>query len=183
MSKSKPAQKALVEKEKRAPAVHYSEEIIDKICARIAQGEALHVFCLEKGFPAESTVYRWLETEPEFREKYVRAREMQAERYAAEIIAIADDSTNDTQVDKDGNEVVNHDHIARARLRVEARKWTAAKLLPKKYGDVNRTEITGADGAPIQLEARRTINFDQLDDEKLEQIETALRLLLENKSE
>ena len=37
-----------------------------------------------------STVYRWLEDNEDFREKYARARELQAERYAAEIIALAD---------------------------------------------------------------------------------------------
>ena len=62
-------------------------------------------------------------------------------------------------------------------------KWAAAKLLPKKYGDRTTTEITGANGAPIQLEAKRTIKLDDMDDETLEQVEQALRLALAHKSE
>jgi hypothetical protein len=30
---------------------------------------------------------------------------------------------------------VDHDHIARARLRVDSRKWILSKMLPRIYGD------------------------------------------------
>jgi hypothetical protein len=33
--------------------------------------------------------------------------------------------------------------IERARLKVDARKWVAAKLKPKKYGDKLQTEHSG----------------------------------------
>ena len=51
------------------------------------------------------------------------------------------------------------------------------------WREVERKEITGKDGAPIQLEARRTINLDALDEDTLQQIEHALRLALEHKKE
>ena len=38
-------------------------------------------------------------------------------------------------IDKDGNEVVNHNVIQRDRLRVDTRKWYLSKLNPKKYSD------------------------------------------------
>ena len=41
---------------------------------------------------------------------------------------------------------MNHDHIARSRLRVEARKWWAAKVNPKKYGDSTQIKHADADG-------------------------------------
>ena len=40
--------------------------------------------------------------------------------------------------------------VARNRLRVDARKWVASKLKPKKYGDKMTQEHTGADGGAIQ---------------------------------
>lgn len=148
--------------------VQYSEQVIEMICEAIAQGGALHVLCAERAdFPSEASVYRWLEAKSEFREKYARARERQAERRAEELIIIAD-------TEKDA---------AVARNMIDVRKWAAAKLLPKKYGEKTMTELTGANGAPIQLEARRTINLDALDEDTLQQIEHALRLALEHKKE
>jgi hypothetical protein len=35
----------------------------------------------------------------------------------------------------DGKTIVDHENIQRSRLRVDARKWAAARLAPKKYGD------------------------------------------------
>jgi len=35
----------------------------------------------------------------------------------------------------DGKRIVDHENIQRSRLRVDARKWAAARLAPKKYGD------------------------------------------------
>lgn len=52
---------------------------------------------------------------------------------------VSDNSTNDymDRVDAQGNvtRVPDHENIARARLRVDTRKWVLSKLLPKKYGD------------------------------------------------
>jgi hypothetical protein len=45
--------------------------------------------------------------------------------------------------------------VARNRLRVDARKWVAAKLLPKKYGDKVQQEVSGPDGGPIEVQTVR----------------------------
>lgn len=95
--------------------------------------------------PAQSTVFKWLSEQSAFSEQYVRAREAQADKLADEILSIADDGTNDTYKTDDG-EGVNHDVIARSRLRVDARKWLASKMAPKKYGD--KMAIGGADDLP-----------------------------------
>ena len=36
--------------------------------------------------------------------------------------------------------IIDNDAINRAKLRVDARKWVAARLAPKKYGDRLQTE-------------------------------------------
>src|SRR5258708_37744775 len=64
-----------------------------------------------------------------------RAREAQADKLFHEILAIAADSSGDYITTADGKHVVDHEHIARARLRVDSRKWKASKLAPKKYGN------------------------------------------------
>lgn len=113
-----------------------TEDQAKTICERIADGQSLLSICRDTpDMPSTSTIYDALAADKTFSDKYARAREVQADKLAAEIVEIADDSRNDTQVDDEGNEIVNHDHIARARLRVDARKWYASKVAPKKYGD------------------------------------------------
>ena len=73
--------------------------------------------------PAESTVYKWLAEGGAFSERYARAREQQADLYADEIIEIADACEPEAAA------------VAKAKARIDARKWLAARLAPKKYGD------------------------------------------------
>ena len=70
-----------------------------------------------------------------FASQYARARERQAEVRAEENVDISD----------------NDPHPVRARIRVDARKWVASKLLRKVYGDRQVTELMGKDGGPIGL--------------------------------
>lgn len=143
--------------ERRTPSVGrpttYTEELGLSICEEIAKGRPLTRICAEEGMPYVSTVYRWLQANATFCDTYTRAREDQADTLADEIIGISDDGRNDTYLDDEGNVRTDHDVIARSKLRVEARKWVAAKLKPKKYGDFNRTELTGKDGAPLNPDA------------------------------
>ena len=113
----------------------YTEAMGLAICERIADGESLRSICLLDEMPAKSTVFKWLTQQTEFADQYTRAREAQADVLADEIIDIADDGSRDYVKQEDGREVVDYDHISRARLRVDARKWIAAKLKPKKYGE------------------------------------------------
>ena len=122
----------------------FTEEMAAGICERLSEGESLRQICRGKGMPAKSTVLRWLTDRPQFQDQYARARDAQADHFGDEILEIADDGSNDTYVTKDGVELVNHDHIARSRLRVDSRKWLMSKLAPKKYGDKLDLEHSGA---------------------------------------
>ena len=100
----------------------------------------------------------WLDgAHPDFSEQYARAREAQADKLAEEILAIADDGRSDTYLDGEGNEKTDSEVIQRSKLRVEARKWLASKMAPKKYGDKIQAEHTGADGGAIQVAS--TVTF------------------------
>lgn len=81
---------------------------------------------------------RWLRENEEFRNQYARAKEDQADFLAEEILDIADDGSNDFMTITKGNKtynVENTEWTSRSKLRVEARKWIAAKLKPKRYGE------------------------------------------------
>lgn len=130
----------------------YTEELSDVICGRIALGESLNSICKnDEEMPCMATVFSWMRLHEDFLNNYTRAREEQAETLADEIIEIADDGTGDLTMDKDGNERINHEVVARSRLRVEARKWVASKLKPKKFGEKITNEIKNADGEEFKV--------------------------------
>lgn len=124
----------------------YTPEIAVTICGLLAEGRSLRKICDQEGMPSQSMVYRWLAGRKEFREQYAHAREVQADTLADEILDISDDGLNDTYVDENGNVRTDQDVIARSRLRVDARKWLASKMAPKKYGE--KLAIGGADDLP-----------------------------------
>ena len=109
---------------------------LDEICERIAAGESLQSICNDREMPGSSTVYRWLNENADFREQYVDARARQADCYADQIVMLADTA---------------EDHN-KARLQIDARKWVASKLLPKKYGERSTTTHEGGD-KPLQVES------------------------------
>lgn len=132
----------------------FSQKVADEICRRIAEGESLRAICSRKGLPSLSTVFKWLTDFPSFSQQYARAREEQAETLAGEIVAIADETPEvEPVLDKDGNVIEMRLHpayVSWQKNRVDARKWVAAKLKPKVYGDKVQTEVSGPEGGPIE---------------------------------
>lgn len=116
----------------------YNTKIADKICTKLMTGQSLRSICRDERMPALSTVFRWLTLHPEFSDQYARAREVQADTLFDDVLEIADDSRNDW-MEQNGDEAVgyklNGEHVQRARLRIDTRKWMAGKLRPKKYGE------------------------------------------------
>jgi hypothetical protein len=83
--------------------------------------------------PHKRTVKRWLAEKPTLQERYAQAKEEMAEHFAEEILEIADDGSNDWIERKIESgkiiKVVDHEHIARSRLRVDTRKWLISKSI------------------------------------------------------
>jgi len=139
----------------------YSEETAAEICGRLASGESLVKICRDDHMPSTVTVYRWLGVNEAFRNIYASAREDQADTFADEIQQIADEPMIGKKTTTKANgdvETVEGDMIEHRRLRVDARKWIASKLKPKKYGD--RLEHTGAGGGPLVVEVVRFADSD-----------------------
>ena len=112
----------------------YSEKLVDKMLEEIASGRSVIGLCREEEWtPNADTWYRWLYRIEGLSDRYARAKAHQSEREADIILDIADNATNqDYQV---------------ARLRVDARKWVASKLLPNKYGDKTQIDHSSTDGS------------------------------------
>lgn len=95
------------------------ETKVEAVLAAIEHGKSLRQACLDVGYKA-STFLDWVREDTKLGEQYARAREVQAHRFAEELVEIADDRSGDP---------------ARDRLRLDARKWIVSKMLPKVYGD------------------------------------------------
>lgn len=105
----------------------YTDAIAKEICRRIAEGETLRSICAEPGTPSIDAVCDWLEKRPDFRQQYAQARSLQADRFAERVVDEAF-SAKDAQI---------------GRLRMDALKWAASKIAPKKYGERVELEHSG----------------------------------------
>ncbi len=119
----------------------FDPQVADSICSRIESGESLYQICSGDGLPDRSTVFRWLSAHEDFRNQYARARLIQAEAMADELVTIADTSTPE--------------YYNVARLRVDTRKWILSKVLPKVYGDAMQLRHADADGNALRVEVTR----------------------------
>ena len=113
-------------------------DIMERICDLLAAGQSMAQICRSKAMPAQSTVYLWIAESAEFSERYAHAREIQADMLADEIIEIADSCEPEAAA------------VAKAKARIDARKWLAARLAPKKYGD--RVDVSA--GVAVKVETR-----------------------------
>ncbi len=98
----------------------FTQEIADEICARLSDGRSMRSICREESMPCMTTVFKWLRDNEGFAQQYARAKDETADAMSEDILDIADDVTEDPQS---------------RRVRIDARKWIASKLKPKKYGD------------------------------------------------
>jgi len=115
----------------------YDDEIGQEICRTIGtHSEGLKALCKKNpSWPRPAHIYTWMIENPSFKEMYIRAKQNQIESLVDDIVDIADDTSEDWIENDKGTIVANHDHINRARLRIDTRKWLAAKLCPRLYAD------------------------------------------------
>ncbi len=88
------------------------------------------------------TIRQWaLDDVDGFQTQYSRARELGYLAMGDDLLEIADDSGDDKYTDADGAARPDHAAVARARLRVDTRKWVLSKMLPKVYSDRLTAEV------------------------------------------
>lgn len=132
-------------------------EDFEYICQEIDKGKALRN--VVGTFMSSATFYNLMDGNEDLQKRYARASQNRADAIFEDILDIADNRGNDTFTDSEGNEMVDHAVIQRDRLRVDARKWAASKLAPKKYGD--KIDVT-SDGEKISVPI---LSFDPFDND------------------
>ena len=141
-------------KNKGGRPTDYTPELADLICSQLSDGDSMRTVCKQGSMPNTATVFKWLRTNQEFNDQYVKAKEESADALTDEILDIADNCNNDWMVNNGDSEGyrMNGEAVQRSRLRIDSRKWLASKLKPKKYGDKIQQEITAPEGVTFNMQ-------------------------------
>lgn len=119
----------------------YTPQIGEEIARSIATSSlGIKKLCAaNKHWPCHQTIFEWRIKVPEFGALYTEAKRHQIEFLIDEVLDIADDASHDTIIKTSSTgfeyESCNTEWMNRSRLRIETRKWLAAKLAPRVYGD------------------------------------------------
>lgn len=103
--------------------IEYTDKIFNYICGELSNGKSLKRICEANNMPCKATFYNWINNSQELLDKYTRAKADSSDALADDIQDIADDVLK-------GKYEANN-----ARVAIDAKKWIASKLKPKKYGD------------------------------------------------
>lgn len=114
----------------RPKAYWKSKANAERLFEEMRNGKSLREVCKEKGLPLNK-VYEWLNGD-EFRDNYTDAQAARADYFFDEILNIADSCAS------------NKDAVAKARLRIDTRKFAMARMAPKKYGEKVNVDVTGS---------------------------------------
>lgn len=117
---------------RRIDPKEFSDEVLDDLLSRLADGESLSSICDDRRMPDRRTIQRWMEKDDELAAEIARAREVgyrQRGERAVEAAKTAPDPV-------------------RGRLAFDAERWYLGKL-SNAFAD-----------KPVQVEARTTVKLD-----------------------
>lgn len=117
----------------------WTDEHYNKVLKLLEGGELLHDIGLDGSLPQHSTVYDYIERNPEFASRFARTRERQAHAHAARALRAAREAT---PLD-----------VSVARLIADNERWMAARLSPRDYGDKLEATVTINIGLAERLNA------------------------------
>lgn len=150
----------------------YNEDIADVICQLVASGQSVLSISKLDNMPSDVTIYAWLNRHQEFLRKYELAIEQRGLVYGEQIVEIADNIPTEIYFRDDAGNVYTIEQVAeltkqerqdlgllpfgmtserltREKLRIDARKWVAARLTPRKYGDRSKLDVGGQADNPV----------------------------------
>lgn len=114
----------------------YTEQLAEEILDRLSDGETLPRICADPHMPSRRTVMRWADDDPAgFSHRYRRAREMQRDAWADDIVEISDGNAAEPAQNGEKDGAKDRSAVERDRLRVSSRQWLMKVGSPTKYGD------------------------------------------------
>lgn len=134
----------------------FTDELFQRICERIADGEPLRQICRDEGMPSYRAVYSWIDADNKLLEdektrdkalnlssRFARARDDGHDAIAEECLRIADTPLEgiETEESETGKKIKRGDMLGHRKLQIETRLKLLAKWNPKKYGE--KVEVSG----------------------------------------
>jgi terminase small subunit-like protein len=113
---------------------HYVVRIANAICEKIALGNTLKQALYEVGplAPTMPMFWRWINEYPEFKDNYERARQMQGDIHADQMLELAQDALRTPS------------KATAIRVATDILKWQAEIRDPKRYGPKLQHEVKEA---------------------------------------
>lgn len=113
----------------------YDQEMANYIIDRVASTSCgLKTLCeTDPRFPSQETVNLWRWKHPDFSERYLAAKQVQAHLLAEDCEEVAKEERYFK--DQNGAEKMDPAFIASRRLIIDTKKWHAGKVAPAFYGD------------------------------------------------
>ena len=121
----------------------YTEKLANTILTRIATGESVRSIGRDDSMPVASTIFDWALHNEIFSEQYDKAKRIGAEIESEEMDEIA----------------ITEEDVARAKLRIDTKKWNLSKKLRKRFGD--NVDITSG-GEKLNISFDPTFNKDAI---------------------
>jgi hypothetical protein len=103
--------------------LNFVDAQVEELLERTSEGEPLSRICRDPNMPSRSSVYEWIEADPDFAGQFRAARARGVHALAEECLDIADEPTSDPV------------QVANKRVRIDTRLRLAGKWLPKEYGE------------------------------------------------
>lgn len=126
---------------------HYNTELADKICKLCSERSLISVIRDNPDLPDRTTIYDWLDKYEEFANKYAKACQDRADFKADEIDEIADDT------------LAGKFKADAAKVAIDAKKWAASKLRPKRYGE--RMQHANDEESPVNFNVVIAKTYDE----------------------
>ena len=118
--------------------VYEWDKLWPEILREIGNGASLIKAINKPGYPTYDSVQKYMRAHPDIKRLYEEAVEIRADHLAESLIDISEETPPEGL---DGPQLSAW--INQMKIRIDTRKWTAAKLRPKQWGermDVNVTQ-------------------------------------------
>ena len=138
-----------------------------EILEAMANGRSLASILRDKGMPSYAWATLQIRNDPELQRAYNQALETRGALLAEEIIELADQPMPEGL---DGKELSAW--VQKLRVQVDVRRWSAARLLPKVYGDRLDLSVTRASISitqALQQADKRVIDLPMLEVKDIKQ--------------
>jgi hypothetical protein len=113
------------------------DKLWPEILREIGNGASLIKAINKPGYPTYDSVQKNMRANPEIRRLYEEAIEIRADHLAESLIDISEEQPPE---DLDGPRL--NAWINQMKIRIDTRKWTAAKLRPKAWGERVDVSVT-----------------------------------------